>query len=211
MFRFYEVTHGSICIDGHDIRNMTQKSLRSHVAIVPQDCSLFNDTLGYNIAYGGAYDENFEVDNRNKQEKIKWAAHKAQLEPFVDKLSFGYDTFVGEKGIRLSGGERQRVAIARAILKKPSILCFDRATSSLDTITEKQIQNSLNLISKDRTTIIIAYRLSTIAHADQIIVLKDGRIIENGDHKHLINHKGYYAQLWSEQEKENFMCYKDNN
>ncbi|CAG9322585.1 unnamed protein product [Blepharisma stoltei] len=208
LYRFYDVTNGSILLDGYDIKTLSQSSLRRHIAIVPQDCSLFNDTLGYNIAYGSAWDPKFDMNSKHTIDKIKWSAHQAQLDSFTEKLHEGYQTMVGEKGIRLSGGERQRVAIARAILKQPSILCFDEATSSLDSLTEKQIQNSLDMVSRNRTTIIIAHRLSTIMKADEIIVLKDGCIIERGTHKLLLEINGYYAQLWAEQERE---CTNEDN
>lgn len=202
LYRFYDIDHGSILIDGRASKDFTHKSLRSQIAIVPQDCTLFNDTLGYNIAYGCTSDLNYDMKSQNTINRIKWAANQAQLQPFIDKLPAGLDTMVGEKGIRLSGGERQRVAIARAILKRPSILCFDEATSSLDSLTESQIQKSLNVISKDKTTIIIAHRLSTIKHADEIMLLKDGHVIERGTHESLLYEKGYYVELWNEQERE---------
>ncbi|CDL00795.1 putative ABC transporter family ATP-binding protein [Magnetospirillum gryphiswaldense MSR-1 v2] len=192
LFRFYDVTGGGIAIDGQDIRTVTQSSLRAAIGIVPQDTVLFNDTIRYNIAYGrpGA-----------SQDEIEQAARLARIHDFVISLPEGYDTRVGERGLKLSGGEKQRVAIARTILKAPAILLFDEATSALDTHTEKEIQASLRDVSKDRTTIVIAHRLSTVVDADEIIVLDKGHIAERGRHAELIAMDGRYADMWRKQQE----------
>ncbi len=193
LFRFYDVTGGRITIDGQDLRDVTQRSLRDAIGIVPQDTVLFNDTIRYNIAYGrpGA-----------TQDEIVEAARAAHVHAFIESLPDGYDTKVGERGLKLSGGEKQRVAIARTLLKDPAILVFDEATSALDTRTEKIIQGELADIARQRTTLVIAHRLSTIVHADEIIVLEHGRIVERGTHAQLLAHEGRYAQLWTMQRRE---------
>src|SRR5262245_31857149 len=192
LFRFYDVTSGHIRIDGQDIRDVQQQSLRSNIGIVPQDTVLFNDTVEYNIAYGkpGA-----------SQAEIEQAAWLAQISGFIEKLPDGYKTRVGERGLKLSGGEKQRVAIARTILKSPPILLFDEATSALDTQTEREIQSNLKELSRNRTTLVIAHRLSTIVDADEIIVLSDGRIVERGRHGQLLQQDGVYAAMWWRQQE----------
>ena len=191
-FRFYDPASGSILIDNQDIRKVTQKSLRKQIAVVPQDTVLFNETLFYNISYGNP--------NSSKEEIVQ-VTKMAKLHDFIESLPDGYNTIVGERGLKLSGGEKQRVAIARALLKKPKIFFFDEATSSLDTKTEKEIQNNLENLSKNITTIIIAHRLSTVKNADNIIVLDSGEIAETGNHKKLLELNGLYSNLWKQQEK----------
>ena len=191
-FRFYDPTSGTILIDNQDIRKVTQKSLRKQIAVVPQDTVLFNETLFYNISYGNP--------NSSKEEIVQ-VTKMAKLHDFIESLPDGYNTIVGERGLKLSGGEKQRVAIARALLKKPKIFFFDEATSSLDTKTEKEIQNNLENLSKNITTIIIAHRLSTVKNADNIIVLDNGEIAETGNHKKLLELNGLYSNLWKQQEK----------
>ncbi len=190
LFRFYDVTGGSIHIDGKDIRDFTQKSLRNEIGMVPQDTVLFNETIAYNIRYGRADASRKEVEE---------AAEMAQIGDFIRSLPDGFDTEVGERGLKLSGGEKQRVAIARTLLKAPPILILDEATSALDTHTEREIQSSLDLVSKNRTTLVIAHRLSTVVNADEIIVLKAGEIVERGTHNHLLDEKGLYAEMWNRQ------------
>lgn len=193
MFRFYDVNDGSIRINGQDIRDLTQASLRQHIGIVPQDTVLFNDTILYNIAYGNPL---------ASQDEIIRAAQAARIHEFIVGLPKGYQTLVGERGLKLSGGEKQRVAIARTILKDPPILIFDEATSALDTRTERAIQQELELVAQDRSTLIIAHRLSTIVHADEIIVLDDGKVSERGTHMALLQQGGRYAQMWRLQQVE---------
>jgi ABC-type transport system involved in Fe-S cluster assembly fused permease/ATPase subunit len=190
LFRFYDVTQGHIRIDGQDIRDVTQESLRAAIGVVPQDTVLFNDTIRYNIAYGrvGA-----------TQEEIELAARLAQVHDFIVSLPEGYDTRVGERGLKLSGGEKQRVAIARTILKDPRILILDEATSALDTRTEQDIQAALRAVARHRTTLVIAHRLSTVVDADEIIVLADGRVAERGRHAALLARDGLYARMWAMQ------------
>lgn len=192
LFRFYDPDQGDIRIDGKNIRQVTQGSLRENIGVVPQDTVLFNDTIGYNIAYGKP-----DAENR----KVSEAARLAKLTHLIDQLSEGMDTKVGERGLKLSGGEKQRVAIARTILKNPPILIFDEATSALDTRTERDIQKSLTEVSKNRSTLIVAHRLSTIVDCDQIIVLQSGKIIEHGDHQSLLNKDGEYAAMWNRQQQ----------
>ncbi len=190
LYRFYDIQGGSITIDDQDIREVTQKSLRSVIGMVPQDTVLFNDTLAYNIRYGRT--------DATEAEVIA-AANAAQISGFISKMPQGYQTMVGERGLKLSGGEKQRVAIARTILKAPPILILDEATSALDTHTEQEIQSALDVVSKNRTTLVIAHRLSTVIDADEIIVLKDGMIAERGTHVSLIASGGLYASMWNRQ------------
>ena len=188
LFRFYEVTGGRISIDGQDIRDVTQKSLRSAIGMVPQDTVLFNDTIRYNIRYGRWDASDAEVEE---------AARLAQIDDFIRMSPTGYETEVGERGLKLSGGEKQRVAIARTILKSPPILLLDEATSALDSHTEKDIQDALQRVSRNRTTLVIAHRLSTIVGADEIIVLDQGIIVERGSHHFLLAKGGLYASMWN--------------
>lgn len=190
LFRFYDVQQGAITIDGQDIRTVTQKSLRKAIGMVPQDTVLFNDTIAYNIRYG-------RPDATDTQ--VKQAAEMAQINHFIEQLPDGYQSMVGERGLKLSGGEKQRVAIARTLLKAPPVLILDEATSALDTATEQEIQHALDIVSRGRTTLVIAHRLSTIINADEILVLKDGRIIERGKHDELLNKSGLYASMWNKQ------------
>ena len=194
LFRFYDVNAGSVRIDGLDVRDITQTSLRAAIGVVPQDTVLFNDTIRYNIAYGrpGASDE-----------EVEEAARLAQVHDFVMRLPDGYDTRVGERGLKLSGGEKQRVAIARTILKNPRILILDEATSALDTSTEVEIQTALRSLSRNRTTLTIAHRLSTVVDADQIIVLDQGVVVERGTHQELLALSGVYARMWALQAEQN--------
>ena len=193
LFRFYDVSGGRILIDGQDIRDVTQTSLRAAIGIVPQDTVLFNDTLYYNIAYGRP---------GSTREEIIQAAKHAHIHDFIESLPDKYESTVGERGLKLSGGEKQRVAIARAILKNPRILIFDEATSALDSKSEKAIQAELKEISENRTTLVIAHRLSTIVDADQILVLDHGRIVESGTHQTLLELNGVYTHMWSLQQHE---------
>jgi ATP-binding cassette subfamily B protein len=190
LFRFYEVTGGRISIDGQDIRDVTQTSLRGAIGMVPQDTVLFNDTIRYNIRYG-----RWEASDA----EVQAAAGLAQIDDFIRRSPKGYDTEVGERGLKLSGGEKQRVAIARTILKAPPILLLDEATSALDSHTEKEIQDALDRVSRNRTTLVIAHRLSTIISADEIIVLDQGAIAERGTHQRLLAKGGLYASLWNRQ------------
>jgi len=191
LFRFYDVDKGAILIDGQDIRDVTQSSLRSAIGIVPQDTVLFNDTIAYNIAYGRP--------NASQQDIIA-AARAACIHDFIESLPDGYNAMVGERGLKLSGGEKQRVAIARTILKNPAILVFDEATSALDSHAEQAIQAQLKDIARDRTTLVIAHRLSTIADAAQILVMAQGRIVERGSHADLLAKQGLYADMWERQQ-----------
>lgn len=190
LFRFYDVQSGSVTIDGQDVRDVTQESLRKTIGMVPQDTVLFNDTIAYNIRYGRTDASDAEVEK---------AAELAQISGFIKNLPEGYQAMVGERGLKLSGGEKQRVAIARTILKAPPILILDEATSALDTATEQEIQSALDIVSRGRTTLVIAHRLSTVIGADEIIVLKDGQIAERGTHRALLTHKGLYASMWDRQ------------
>jgi len=190
LFRFYDVTGGAITIDGQPITEVTQKSLRAAIGMVPQDTVLFNESIAYNIRYG-------RVDASD--EEIDTAAEMAQIGDFIRSLPDGFKTPVGERGLKLSGGEKQRVAISRTLLKAPPILILDEATSALDTHTEREIQSALDVVSKNRTTLVIAHRLSTVINADEIIVLKAGKIVERGTHKALLRKKGLYAEMWSRQ------------
>lgn len=190
LFRFYDVTGGAITVDGRDLRDYTQQSLRAAIGIVPQDTVLFNDTLAYNLHYG-----NPSAD----ADAVQAAIRAARLDAFIAKLPQGLDTTVGERGLKLSGGEKQRVAIARALLKNPAILIFDEATSALDSESEKAIQAEIRAASRERTTLIIAHRLSTIVDADQILVMDAGRIVERGTHAALLAQPGLYARLWALQ------------
>ena len=192
LFRFYDIQSGKILIDGQNIQDVTQASLRKAIGIVPQDTVLFNDTIGYNIAYG---DPSASID------EVYEAARAAQIDGFIKRLPDGYDTQVGERGLKLSGGEKQRVAIARTLLKKPAMLIFDEATSALDSKTERAFQEELLSLAKNRTTLIIAHRLSTIIHADQILVMEHGQIVERGTHLELLAAQGKYAEMWQMQER----------
>ncbi|OGS96028.1 MAG: metal ABC transporter permease [Gallionellales bacterium RIFCSPLOWO2_02_FULL_57_47] len=193
LFRFYDVQQGRILINGQDIRSVTQSSLRAAIGIVPQDTVLFNDTIYYNIAYGRP---------AATRDEIIAAAQAAHIHEFIESLPLGYQSMVGERGLKLSGGEKQRVAIARAILKNPAILIFDEATSALDSKSEKAIQAELRAIARDRTTLVIAHRLSTVVDADQILVMDKGRIVERGSHRELLALNKLYAQMWNLQKQE---------
>ena len=192
LFRFYDVQSGKILIDDQNIVDVTQSSLRKAIGIVPQDTVLFNDSIGYNIAYGNP---------SASIEEVHEAARAAQIDRFIKHLPDGYDTQVGERGLKLSGGEKQRVAIARTLLKKPAMLIFDEATSALDSKTERAFQEELLGLAKNRTTLIIAHRLSTIIHADQILVMEHGQIVERGTHTELLAIAGRYAEMWQMQER----------
>jgi ATP-binding cassette subfamily B protein len=193
LYRFYDIGDGHILINGTDLRALTQSSLRAAIGIVPQDTVLFNDSIFYNIQYGRP---------SASREEVIAAAHAAQLAGFIELLPDGYETRVGERGLKLSGGEKQRVAIARALLKNPPLLIFDEATSALDSKTEKAIQTSLDNAARGRTTLVIAHRLSTIMNADQILVMESGRIVEKGAHQTLLEMGGRYAQMWALQQQE---------
>lgn len=190
LFRFYDVTQGHIRLDDQDVRDVTQASLRQAIGIVPQDTVLFNDTIGYNIRYGNP---------SATDAQMRAAAQAAQLQTFIGRLPEGYDTPVGERGLKLSGGEKQRLAIARTLLKQPALLLFDEATSALDSRTERALQAELWRLARNRTTLIIAHRLSTIVHADQILVLDEGQIVETGTHQSLLASQGIYARMWQMQ------------
>ncbi len=192
LFRFYDPDKGTVRIDGHNLTEVTQSSVRASIGMVPQDTVMFNATIGYNIGYGRDGATPAEIED---------ASRMAAIDGFIDMLPEKYDTMVGERGLKLSGGEKQRVAIARAILKRPSIFLFDEATSALDSRTEKEIQASLNEVSKARTTLVIAHRLSTIIDADEILVLSEGRIVERGGHAALLAMNGLYKQMWDRQSK----------
>ncbi|MEM6933850.1 MAG: ABC transporter ATP-binding protein/permease [Pseudomonadota bacterium] len=195
LFRFYEITGGALEVDGQDVRDVSQASLRRLIGMVPQDTVLFNDTIGYNIGYGrvGA-----------SEDEIITAAKAARIHNFIAALPNGYETMVGERGLKLSGGEKQRVAIARTVLKDPRILILDEATSALDTGTEREIQSELRQLGKGRTVVIIAHRLSTVVNADEIIVIDEGRIVERGGHAELLARGGRYADMWRQQEVREF-------
>jgi ABC-type transport system involved in Fe-S cluster assembly fused permease/ATPase subunit len=196
LFRFYDTTAGSVRINGSDLRALQQSSVRAAIGIVPQDTVLFNDTIFYNIQYGRP---------TAPREEVIAAARAAHIHDFIEKLPDGYDTRVGERGLKLSGGEKQRVAIARALLKNPPILIFDEATSALDSKTEKAIQAQLEQVAVGRTTLIIAHRLSTVMNADEILVLDAGRIVERGSHRALLERNGLYAQMWALQQQESLI------
>ena len=193
LFRFYDVSGGRVTIDGQDIRDVTQQSLRAAIGIVPQDTVLFNDTIYYNIAYGRP---------DATRDEIIAAAQAAHIHDFIESIPDKYESIVGERGLKLSGGEKQRVAIARAILKEPRILIFDEATSALDSKSEKAIQAELKRIAENRTTLVIAHRLSTIVDADRILVMEHGRIAESGTHRELLERNGVYAHMWALQQQE---------
>ncbi len=190
LYRFYDIAGGSVRIDGRDIRDVTQGSLRAAIGMVPQDTVLFNDTIGYNIAY---------ANPDASQSEVEQAARDAQIHDFIARLPKGYDTMVGERGLKLSGGEKQRVAIARTLLKDPAILILDEATSALDSATEVEIQGALSSTARGRTTLVVAHRLSTIQDADQILVMEAGRIVERGTHTALLERGGLYSELWNRQ------------
>ncbi len=192
LFRFYDVAEGAVRIDGQDVRHVAQDSVRAAIGIVPQDTVLFNDTIYYNIAYGRAGASPAEVED---------AARLAAIHDFIMSTPDGYQTMVGERGLKLSGGEKQRVAIARTMLKQPRIMLFDEATSALDTRTEREIQAALAQVSRGRTTLVIAHRLSTVVDADEIIVLDAGRIVERGTHAGLLVRDGIYAAMWRRQQQ----------
>lgn len=192
LFRFYDVTKGRILIDGQDIRDVTQKSLRKNIGVVPQDSVLSNDTIAYNIGYG-------RPDEGVSQDEIEAAAKAAQIHDKIIGWPDKYDTKVGERGLRLSGGEKQRTAIARTMVKNPPIILLDEATSALDTMTERQIQNALTALSAGRTTLVVAHRLSTVVNADVILVIQGGRIVEKGSHNELVDNNGFYAEMYQKQ------------
>ena len=193
LYRFYDIGSGRILIDGQDIRDVTQHSVRAALGIVPQDTVLFNDTIEYNIDYG--------FPGKGKP-AIQDAAKLAQIHQFIESTPDGYETMVGERGLKLSGGEKQRVAIARTILKDPPILLFDEATSALDSATEQAIQQNLRQLSQGKTTLVIAHRLSTIVDADEILVLRSGEVVERGNHRDLLEQDGVYADMWMRQQED---------
>jgi ATP-binding cassette subfamily B protein len=193
LYRFYDVSGGDVVINGLSLKSVKQKSLRAAIGIVPQDTVLFNDTILYNIRYGRP---------EASDEEVFEAARAAHIHEFIETLPLKYETMVGERGLKLSGGEKQRVAIARALLKNPRILIFDEATSALDSRAEKAIQAELERIAKGRTTLVIAHRLSTVMDADQILVLQQGRIVERGTHRQLLDIQGEYARMWALQQEE---------
>ncbi len=193
LYRFYDVGSGRIEVNGHDLRELTQESLRSHIGIVPQDTVLFNDTVRYNIAFGRV---------EASEEEVRQAAQSARIHDFIQSTPLGYQTMVGERGLKLSGGEKQRVAIARTLLKNPQILIFDEATSALDSANEREIQEELKSVAQNKTTLVIAHRLSTIVNAHEILVLQQGHIIERGSHAHLLSLGGHYAGMWALQQNE---------
>jgi ATP-binding cassette subfamily B protein len=193
LFRFYDVTAGRVLVDGQDVREVTQSSLRAAIGIVPQDTVLFNDTIEYNLRYGRP---------DASREQIERAARIANIHDFIASLPQGYETVVGERGLKLSGGEKQRIAIARAVLKEPRLMVFDEATSSLDTHSEKSILEALQQAASQHTTLVIAHRLSTVVDADQILVMDRGRIVERGTHHELLARDGIYAGMWILQQEE---------
>jgi len=193
LFRFYDVSGGRVMIDGQDVRSVTQESLRSAIGIVPQDTVLFNDSILYNLRYGRP---------DASMDEIREAAAMAHIDEFIDSLPQGYDTVVGERGLKLSGGEKQRVAIARAILKRPRIMVFDEATSSLDSATEQAIQLTLKDVAENHTTLVVAHRLSTVVDADRILVMEEGRIVEQGRHQDLLEQGGRYSHMWQLQQED---------
>jgi ATP-binding cassette subfamily B protein len=193
LFRLYDVTGGRILIDGQDLREVSQQSLRTVIAIVPQDAVLFNESIYYNLLYGRP---------DATPEEVQGAARMAHIHEFIASLPEGYQTVVGERGLKLSGGEKQRVAIARAMLKRPRILVFDEATSSLDSKTEQAIQETLKEVARNHTTLVIAHRLSTVVDADRILVLEGGRIVEQGSHRALLDQGGLYQQMWQLQQED---------
>ena len=193
LFRFYDVTGGALTIDGQDVRQVTQESLHAAIGVVPQDTVLFNDTIRYNIAYGR--------DGATPAE-VEQAARDAQIHDFIISLPEGYDTQVGERGLKLSGGEKQRVGIARTLLKNPPILLLDEATSALDTDTEQEIKDALERAAQGRTVLTIAHRLSTVAEANTIVVLEQGEVVEQGSHDELLARDGRYAHLWHRQQSD---------
>ncbi len=193
LFRFYDVQQGAIRVDGHELRQLTQDSVRQAIGIVPQDTVLFNDTVYYNIAYG---------NTRASREQVEEAAKSARIHGFIASTPLGYDTMVGERGLKLSGGEKQRVAIARTLLKNPFVLIFDEATSALDSSNERAIQAELREAAHNKTTLVIAHRLSTVVDAHEIVVLDAGHIVERGTHTELLSANGRYAQMWALQQSQ---------